>query len=157
MGLRQLVQRQYRMLVEAAAERASGVETPPEGWLRTVRKALGMSGAQMAARLGVTRARVAQAEAAEVSGRVTLRTMWEMADALDCRLVYALVPRQPIDQIILVQARRKARSLVKNAGLHMALESQGLSSRQSSDEEERLARELAIAMPSDFWKDDPHG
>ncbi len=74
MSVRDIVQQQYQRLVDSAASRPS-LQTPPEGWLRTVRKALGMSGPQLAKRMGVTRARVAQAEHAELSGGATLKSM----------------------------------------------------------------------------------
>jgi len=59
MSVKTVVRLQYQRLADSAASHSS-LRTPPEGWLRTVRKALGMSGAQLAKKMGVTRARVAQ-------------------------------------------------------------------------------------------------
>ena len=88
------------------------VAMPREGWIATVRKALGMSGAQLARRLGVTRARISQAERAEVVGGVTLNTMRATAEAMRCRFVYAIVPDKRIEDIIAAQAHVKARAVV---------------------------------------------
>ena len=74
MSVKTLVQQQYRSIVDTAAASYAGVKTPPEGWLRTVRNALGMSGAELAKKIGVTRARVTQAEHAELTGGVTLKS-----------------------------------------------------------------------------------
>jgi transcriptional regulator with XRE-family HTH domain len=75
MSVKTTAQQQYRSIVDSAATTVAGLTTPPEGWLRTVRKALGMSGAELARKMGVTRARVTQAEHAELSGGVTLKSI----------------------------------------------------------------------------------
>jgi predicted DNA-binding mobile mystery protein A len=152
MSVKTVVQQQYQRLVDSAADN-SGLRPPPEGWLRTVRKALGMSGAQLAKKMGVTRARIAQAEQAELSGGTTLKSMQAAAEAMGCRFVYAIVPEKRIEDLITAQARKKAMALVGIANTHMALESQTLSKDKIAQEVERLTRELAQEMPPDFWSD----
>jgi predicted DNA-binding mobile mystery protein A len=152
MTVRNVVQHQYQRLVDDAAHCAA-LRMPPEGWLRTVRKALGMSGAQLARKMGVTRARVAQAEQAELTGGATLKSMQAAAEALGCRFVYAVVPEHRIEDVIEAQARKKALALVGTASVHMALESQTVPKERTAEEVERLARDLARDMPPDFWSD----
>ena len=65
MAIDRVVAKQYRDKVNQASMRLDGLFTPTEGWLRTVRHALGMSGPQLAARLGVTKARISKAERSE--------------------------------------------------------------------------------------------
>src|SRR5229473_1162872 len=115
MSIKTVIQQQYRSIVDNAAASLAGLQTPPEGWLRTVRNALGMSGAQLAKKLGVTRARIAQAEQAELHGGVTLKSMQATAEAMGCRFVYAIVPPGPIKDIIVAQARKKAMAIVGTA------------------------------------------
>jgi predicted DNA-binding mobile mystery protein A len=155
MSVKDLVARQYQAIVDRAAVSIGRKSSlPPEGWIATTRKALGMSAAQLARRLGVTRARVSQAEHAELSGGVTLKTMEATADAMGCRFVYAMVPAEGrIEDAIAAQARRKAQALVARASTHMALERQSLPAEKNSKEVERIARELIRTMPSDFWAD----
>jgi predicted DNA-binding mobile mystery protein A len=152
MSVKTVVRLQYQRLADSAASH-SGLRTPPEGWLRTVRKALGMSGAQLAKKMGVTRARVAQAEQAELSGGATLKSMQAAAEAMGCRFVYAVVPETRIEDLIAAQARKKAMGLVGTASTHMALENQALPDGKIAREAERLSRELAREMPPDFWSD----
>src|SRR6266481_6348824 len=152
MSVKRTVQQQYQRIVDNAASHAA-LQTPPEGWLRTVRKALGMSGAQLAKKLGVTRARIAQAEQAELHGGVTLKSMQATAEAMGCRFVYAIVPPRPIEDIIVAQARKKAMAIVGTASKHMALESQTLPNDKIAQEVERLTQEIAREMPPDFWSD----
>lgn len=151
-AVKSVVTRQYRHIVQQALSQAVGLTVPPEGWLCTVRKALGMSGAQLARRLGVTRALINQTQKAELAGGVTLKTMQHMAEAMGCRFVYAIVPKEGgVDDLIRVQARKKAARLVAKTNTQMALEEQSLSSDQINYEIDRLVREMAEAMPSDFW------
>jgi predicted DNA-binding mobile mystery protein A len=152
MSVKNIAREQYQRLVDAAASNA-GLRTPREGWLRTVRKALGMSGAQLAKRMHLTRARIAQAEHAELSGAATIKSMQTVAEALGCRFVYAIVPENRIEDVITAQARKKAMALVGRASTHMALESQTLPNDKIAAEVERLAGDLARNMPPDFWND----
>ena len=154
MSVKAIAQLQYRNLVDSAATTVAGLKTPPEGWLRTVRNALGMSGAEVGKKMGVTRARVTQAEHAELTGGVTLKSMKATADAMGCRFVYAIIPSSGrIEDIITAQARKKAAAIVGTASQHMALENQKLPDDRIAEEVERLTREIAKEMPSDFWSD----
>jgi predicted DNA-binding mobile mystery protein A len=152
MTVKAVAQQQCQRLVDQAADRVPPAR-PPEGWLRTVRKALGMSGAQLAKKMKVTRARIAQAELAERSGAATLKSMQSMAAAMGCRFVYAIVPPGHIEDLILAQARKKATALVGTTSKHMALESQVLPDGKIADEIERLTRELAQGSSADLWSD----
>jgi predicted DNA-binding mobile mystery protein A len=149
--VKKIVLAQYQEIVNSAAKHIAPINRPLEGWVCTVRKSLNMSGAQLARRLGVTRARISHAEKAEISGALTLNTMHEMAKAMNCQFVYAIIPNQNIETLIGRQAIEKATSLVRNASNHMALESQTLSKGQIHDEIDRVSKELLARMPSDFW------
>ena len=151
MSVKRLAALQYRAIVDRALP-LSRVDVPGDGWIATVRKALGMSGAALARRLGVTRARVSQAERAEREGGITLKAMEEFAAAMGCRFVYAIVPPEGrLESLVATQARRKAEALVARASSHMALERQALPEKKNRAEVERIARELMEDMPPDFW------
>jgi len=151
--MKQIVTAQYQDIVNRAGRAVRGLSVPKEGWLRTVRKSLGMSGAQLARRMGVTRALISNTEKAELSGGVTIKAMQQMAEALECRFVYAIVPEGDIEELIESRAQEKAGAIVEKAGKQMALESQTLSAKQLSFEKERLAREMVRELPSDLWND----
>jgi predicted DNA-binding mobile mystery protein A len=152
MVVKTIARQQYQRIVDDA----TGSALPPvprEGWLQTVRRALGMSGAQLAKKMGLTRARVAQAEHAELEGGVTLKSMQAFAEAMGCRFIYAIVPPKRIEDLITAQAQKKAEALVGVASKHMALESQTLPDAKIAEEIERLTREIARDMAPDFWSD----
>jgi len=160
MSIDKIVAKQYRDKVNQAVSQFGSLSMlpkhglPKEGWLRTVRTALGMSGTQLAKKLGVTKARISKAEQDEPHGSVTLKTMHTMAEAMDCKFVYAIVPKQNVEDVIKERAIEKARAQVKTASTHMALEAQSLSKEQLEFEIERIAMQIMDKMPSDFWNDE---
>jgi predicted DNA-binding mobile mystery protein A len=152
MSIKAAIARQYRDNVNAVRVKLAQLQVPPEGWLRTMRKALGMSGAQLARRAGVSRALISKIELVEASGSVTLRTMQQMAEAMNCRFVYAIVPEHDVESVIEARARDKAEALVKQASIHMALEDQLLSKSRLELEIKRVTKEL-LDKPSALWDD----
>lgn len=99
---------------------------PARGWVNAIRNVLGMSAVQLAKRLGVTRAAVYQLEEREVSRSVTLKQLEKAAAALDCEIVYALVPRKSLEQTIRAQARAKVEAQLRSANISMGLEAEGV-------------------------------
>lgn len=150
--MKSLIIRQYQQIVDSAAQQMA-IPRPSEGWLRTMRKALGMSGAQLARKMGLTRSQISQSEKNELSGAISLKTLQAMAEAMNCRVVYALVPNGTTTELVADQAQKKAEQLVRQAHIHMALESQALHPEQLRIEEERIKYELIREMPNDLWND----
>ena len=68
-------------------------QLPREGWIRTLRTERGISSRELAKRLGVSQPAVIQAEQHEAAGTISMLTLYRMAEALDCHLRYALVPK----------------------------------------------------------------
>src|SRR6266852_761063 len=99
---------------------------PPKGWLRAVRDALGMTMAQFARRLGVSQPRIIELEQSEVGGSVTLNTLQRAAEALGCRLVYALVPEKPLAETVRERAAMIAERQLKAVEQTMRLEHQSV-------------------------------
>jgi predicted DNA-binding mobile mystery protein A len=82
---------------------------PHDGWIREIRDALAMTTRELAHRMGVSQSAVTQLEHSEVTGRAQLHSLRKAADALDCDLVYALVPRRSLEDTVLTRARSLAR------------------------------------------------
>jgi predicted DNA-binding mobile mystery protein A len=119
---------------------------PREGWIHAVRRALGMSGRQLGERLGVSGAAVSQMEASERAGTVSLAKLGAVAEALDCDLVYALVPRRDLASVVEDRARQKALTTVAATNRHMALEAQPV----DADARARVVDEL-----TERWRRSP--
>jgi predicted DNA-binding mobile mystery protein A len=122
--------------------RDSAPAAPPRGWIRAVRDALGMSTRELAARAGVSAPRISQIERAEVDGSLTLTTLRRIAEALDCRIEYALVPSRPLDEMVREQARSKVDGLLRIVDHTMAMEGQRTDEYSRGSELERAAEEL---------------
>lgn len=153
MGIKQVVSIQYQQIVDRAAKSIREISIPREGWLCTARKALNMSGAQLAWRLGVSRAQVSKTEKNELSGSVTLKTIQQMAGAMGYRFVYAIVPEDTVDDIIAARAKEKAINIVNVTNKHMALEGQSLSKVQIEFEIKRIQQDLKNELATDLWND----
>jgi predicted DNA-binding mobile mystery protein A len=101
-----------------------------------------MSGLELAARMGVTQSTVADLEASEVHGTIRLDTLRRAADALDCDVAYFLIPRTSLDEMVVSQARRKARRHLEAVAHHSRLEDQQLDGPAAADELEAFSAGL---------------
>jgi len=151
MNVKDTARQQYVRIADRAAQQLQSIKKPSEGWLSAIRKALGMSGAEVAVRMGVSRNAVYQAERNEREGAITINQMQKLADAMGGRFVYAIVPDGSVDEVIRAQALRKAEARIRRASAHMALEKQSLSAEQTKQRIEAMADELVHDMPPDFW------
>lgn len=79
--------------LSAIAATQKSVSKPAGGWLRAVRQALGLAQAAVAKKAGITQQAYAQFERGEASGTLSLSNLQRTAEAMDCELVYFLVPR----------------------------------------------------------------
>jgi predicted DNA-binding mobile mystery protein A len=113
-----------------------------------------MATADLAARMGVSVTAVANLERNERSGGIRLGTLRRAADALDCDLVYALVPRQPLDQMIDQRARQLAVERLRPVAHSMALEGQAVTDAATLDQ---LAEQAAeIRDRPGLWRNAAH-
>jgi predicted DNA-binding mobile mystery protein A len=117
----------------AVQRSAPAFAVPRGGWLRAVREALGMPRPELARRMGVSYTTVQHIEANELAGTAQLDSVRRAADALGCDLVYALIPRVPLEQQVDAQARKKAAESLAPVEHTMLLEDQRGSSEGLSD------------------------
>jgi predicted DNA-binding mobile mystery protein A len=129
----------------------SRFSVPVRGWIKAIRGGLGMSSQQLAKRLGVKQPSVVALEQSEAKGTIELATLRRVAEALDCTLVYALVPNKPLETIVRDRARlllRRRRAPVEHS---MLLEDQAVSAKESKARLDEFVRET---NPTRFW-DEP--
>lgn len=134
----------YRSLVELAR--------PKVGWIRTMREALGMSSPQLAKRLGIKAAQsVEDMQKDEASGTIKLQTLKRLAEALNCELVYAFVPRKPLQEILRDRATEVARRQIAPVSHSMKLEDQGVSSESERNALNRRISRLLSGNLKKLW------
>lgn len=134
----------------AAAELEPIRARPRSGWIRAVRGALSMSQAALAERLGISGAAVNKLEHGEANGGITIGKLAQVAAALDCTLVYALVPKSTLEQTVLTQAKSEAAEILGYASRTMALEDQGIEDDRHQEAVDQYARQLVAK--GDVWK-----
>jgi predicted DNA-binding mobile mystery protein A len=122
--------------------------SPVRGWIKAVRDALGMTTAQLAKRLGVTQPSVVAMEQSEAKGTIELATLRRVAEALDCTLVYALVPNKPLEVTVRGRARAFLRRRLAPVEHSMLLEDQVV---KQNDAEAHLDEFMRETNPRLFW------
>lgn len=156
MSIMEVARRQLQSSVEqnvVYARKLFQPQSTTEGWIKVMRSALGMSGAQLARRMQVTRALVSNTEKAEIEGRVTIKKMQEFAEAMECEFVYCMIPRDKIQAALKARAKEKAQVIVDRTNTHMELEGQALSKEQKKMELDRLTDQILKDGLADLWND----
>ena len=111
-----------------------------------------MTTREMASRLDVSHAAVSSLERSERLGTIRLDTLRRAADALDCDLVYALVPRHGLETTVQRAASDKAAARVRAVDRTMRLEAQGVSASTIDD---RIAIEATRLIEAGrVWESD---
>lgn len=127
---------------------------PSRGWLKAIREALGMTTTQLAERLGVVQSRAVAIEKAEIKGSITLNSLEKAAQAMDCRLIYVLVPRQPLEELVRTRAERLAKKRMESTRHSMALEAQEVEADDEQEQLKRMIDRLLEKAGSEIWEDD---
>lgn len=121
----------------------STLAPPRAGWVRAVRDGLGMTTRQLGRRLGVSGAAVSGLEASEQAGTIQLDTLRRVADALECDVVYALVPRAgSLESTVTRRAETMARLELARVDTTMQLEDQSVEPSAHDVAFEELAAHL---------------
>jgi len=151
-GSQRELQRRQLDRTMSAIPRDLLLHRPARGWIREIRNALGISAAELARRLGVSRATVAQMERDETTGAITLRRLERAADALECSVGYALIPKRPLGEVVRTRAREVASRLIGQIDQTMALEAQATSEDERARAVDDLAADL-VRQGRRLWRD----
>lgn len=133
---------------------SNAITRPPRGWIKAIREALGMTTAQLASRIGVSQPRVVAIEKAEKNSSITLDSLERAARALDCRVVYALIPRKPLNDLVEDRARTVAEKRLQSTRHSMALEGQSVDRSDEEEQLNRLSERLIEKAGSELWEPD---
>jgi predicted DNA-binding mobile mystery protein A len=106
-------------------------KAPSNGWIRSIRESIGMSAADLGARLGIAPQSVLTLEKSELNGRAQMDSLKKAAEALDCTFVYALIPNSSLEDFVQRQLRKVATEKLKKVSHSMKLEDQEVKFNQS--------------------------
>ena len=131
---------------------------PMKGWINSVRYALGMTGRQLALRLGVSPASASALEKREREGSVSLKTMERAAEAMDCTFFYGFRPNGgSFEGIVRRRAEGSAQSKLDRINRTMLLEDQQIPSEEAEKIYQREVLKLVEQTPGFLWNEDPPG
>jgi predicted DNA-binding mobile mystery protein A len=115
---------------------------PKRGWLRSVREALGLSLEEVGRKLSASRQRILRFENAEANDQITLQSLRRIAKAMDCELVYAIVPKSgTLTELAEQTVRDQVASDVHAVERTMALEDQAVGNVEQLVKEETKRRQ----------------
>lgn len=98
---------------------------PSQGWIASVREALGLSQRQVGKKMQASGQAIQQFERAEAENRITLRALRRVADTMGCDVVCVFVPRSgSFTELEERLTRDRAGHDVKSVVHSMALEDQ---------------------------------
>jgi predicted DNA-binding mobile mystery protein A len=126
---------------------------PPHGWIRAIRDALGMNTRQYARRLGVSQPQVVAYERGEAEDSITLGSLRRAAEGLDCELVYAFVPKQPLADSLRARAEAITDAKLARMGHTMRLENQEVTTPELRRQREMMIDELLRGKLRRLWDD----
>lgn len=136
----------------AALQNVDLLVRPPRGWIKAIREALGMTTTQLGKRLGVTQSRVVAIEQAEVKKSITLNSLEKAAQAMDCQLVYVLLPRRPLEKQVREQAENLSRKQIEATRHTMTLEAQAIDKADEEELRKRLVEKILEKAGSELWE-----
>ena len=128
------------------------VAVPPTGWIKAIRTALGMSMQQLGNKLSVSKQGILDIEKREKEGAITIKSLREIALAMDMQLVYGFVPKDgSLDALIDRKAKELATQIVLRTSNTMKLEDQGNSNKRIQKAIEERAASIKDEMPKILW------
>jgi len=129
----------------------SDIEVPREGWIREIRNALKMTDSQVSRKLSITPSAVKKFEKNELKGTINLNSLQKIADVLNCKFVYVLVPNDTLENIIDSQVEKVATKMINQINHSMLLESQEVNKKDSKVQLNNLKKELKENPSSKIW------
>lgn len=145
----QLQQLNNKMLGFASLKQ---VAMPPTGWIKAIRTAIGMSMQQLGNKLNVSKQAVMDIEKREKDGSITIKSLREIARAMDMQLVYGFVPNDgSLDALIEKRATELATQIVMRTANTMKLEDQANSKKRIETAIRERAASIKNEMPKILW------
>ncbi len=128
------------------------VAIPPTGWIKAIRTAIGMSMQQLGNKLNVSKQGVMDIEKREKDGSITIKSLREIARAMDMQLVYGFVPNDgSLDALIEKRATELATQIVMRTANTMKLEDQANSKKRIETAIKERAAAIKNEMPKILW------
>ena len=128
------------------------INVPPIGWIKAIRNGIGMSMEQLGKKLSITKQGVMDIEKREKEGAITIKSMKEIAKAMDMQFVYGFVPNAgSLEQMIETRALEIAKIIVERTSTTMKIEDQANSKERIEKAIKERASEIINKTPKILW------
>lgn len=127
------------------------IEFPERGWVYTIRTTLNMTLQQLGLKLKISTQGVKDIEKRELSGSISIKSLKEVAKALDMQFVYGFVSiHNSLEKFIELKSRELAKKIVlKN--LNATDENSSMTEDELQKEIEHFVREIQKEIPKSLW------
>ncbi len=133
-------------------EDAEKILPPPNGWINAIRKTLNMTMSQLGRKLKMTRQGVSRIEISEKTGSISIKSLKDVAQAMDLKLVYGFVPKDgSIENLIDRKALELAQRIVRRTNHTMKLEDQAIGEAQIQESINELAADFKRELNKSLW------
>ncbi len=124
---------------------------PDQGWIKTIRQALGMSSAQLAKKAGLGQPRISRLESAEKNGNLKLSSLQKIAKVFGMKFVYGFVPEISLEDMVHKRAEKIVLGRMERLDSTMRLEQQGLSLEDKKKAIEGMIDQLLMEDAKEIW------
>ena len=121
-----------------------------ESQVKMLRKAMGLSSSDLAAKAGISQGRIIQIEKAELSGDVKISTLKHVGSSMGLKLVYGFVPETSYEDLLQAEAKKRVEERIDQVDHLMMLHKKKL----TQDEKELLHSKYVmeyLAKPRQIW------
>ena len=132
--------------------KSKSITGPGVGWVKAIRLALGMSLQQLGNKLNITPQGVKDMEKREMEGSISMKSLQEIARALDMQFVYGFVPNDgTLEKLIDRRANELATQIVMRTSNTMKLEDQENSEKRIKKAIKERAEKIKNETPKILW------
>ncbi len=125
---------------------------PSSGWIKAIRKSLGMSMRQLGNRMGITAQSVKEIEDRELYGTISVKVLKQFGNALNMKFIYGFIPVESnLESMINQRAMEIAQEIVHRTSISMKLEDQEIEPARINHAISEKANDLKKKMPRYLW------
>jgi predicted DNA-binding mobile mystery protein A len=130
----------------------SKISIPSEGWIYSIRQAIGISLKQLGNRMHLTPSGVKEMEKREKNDSITIKSLKDFAASLELKFVYGFIPNDgSLEKMIEKRATEIAQEIVLKTSHNMALEDQQNNPTRIKKAIKNRTEQIKNEMPKYLW------
>ena len=135
-----------------AFKQVANIPKPGNGWIQSIREGLHMTLRQLGKKMNISAPTLKGLERSEQQSSITLKSLEQVAEVLDMKVMYALVPKEgTLQDMVDAKAWEKAREIVNRTANTMSLEDQKSEQSRLMKAFQEKKNELKNEIPKFLW------